>query len=394
MNPRRNLSVLFVAQAVLGCQAPVYVILGGLAGALLADSRSLATLPVSVVVLFSMFTAPAASLFMGRYGRRAGFLVGAAAGALGGALAARSLMVGSFGMLLAGSAFTGISMGTQSFFRFAASDAVPEPMKPNAISWVLAAGLVNALLGAEIVRWFGDALAPAPYAGAYAAVVAINIVGAIVLLFLRIPVPPRRSLDPAHARPFAVVLRQPTLIAAVFCGMVSFAVMSLVMTSTPLAMSDHGFSADHAADVVRWHMVAMFAPSFFTGALIRRFGHAAIIATGLALLAVCAGIALSGVAIHQFSLALIMLGLGWNFGFIGATSLLATTHRPEEQSLIQGLNDFLVFGFVAFASFGSGTLLTFWGWTAVQYAALPAVGIACAVLYWGKVRTSSVLSRP
>ena len=246
----------------------------------------------------------------------------------------------------------------------------------------------------EIVRWFGDALAPAPYAGAYAAVVAINIVGAVVLLFLRIPVPPRRSRDPAHARPFAVVLRQPTLIAAVFCGMVSFAVMSLVMTSTPLAMSDHGFSADHAADVVRWHMVAMFAPSFFTGALIRRFGHVAIIATGLALLAVCAGIALSGVAIHQFYLALIMLGLGWNFGFIGATSLLATTHRPEEQSLIQGLNDFLVFGFVAFASFGSGTLLTFWGWTAVQYAALPAVCIAFAVLYWGKVRTSGVPSRP
>jgi MFS family permease len=164
--------------------------------------------------------------------------------------------------------------------------------------------------------------------------------------------------------------------------MISFAVMSLVMTSTPLAMTDHGFMPDHAADVVRWHMVAMFAPSFFTGRLIRRFGHFKIIATGLVLLGSCALIALSGVAIHQFYLALIALGIGWNFGYIGATSLLATTHRPEEQSLIQGLNDFLVFGLVAVASFGSGTLLTFWGWHAVQYAALPAVLIACATLLW------------
>jgi MFS family permease len=175
--------------------------------------------------------------------------------------------------------------------------------------------------------------------------------------------------------------------------MISFAVMSLVMTSTPLAMTDHGFTADHAADVVRWHMVAMFAPSFFTGRLIRRFGHVPVIATGLGLLAVCAGIALSGIAIHQFYLALIALGLGWNFGFVGATSLLATTHRPEEQALIQGLNDFLVFGLVAIASFGSGALLAFSGWPAVQYAALPAVCAAFGVLLWSGRRKRSA-ARP
>ena len=386
LNPRRNLSVLFVAQAVIGCQAPVYVILGGLAGALLADNRAMATLPVSVVVLFSMFTAPVASAFMGRYGRRAGFLVGTAAGALGGALAARGLIVGSFGLLLAGSACTGVSMAIQAFARFAASDAVPEAMKPSAIAWVLAAGLVNALAGPEIVRWFGDALAPTPYAGAYAAIVGINIVGALVLLFLDIPVPPRRAHDSAQARPLAEVLLQPKLIAAMFCGMVSFAVMSLVMTSTPLAMTDHGFSPDHAADVVRWHMVAMFAPSFVTGHLVRRFGHFAIVTTGLALLGVCAAIALSGVAIHQFYLALITLGLVWNFAFVGSTSLLATSHRREDQALIQGLNDFLVFGLVANASFGSGSLLTHWGWDAVQYAALPSVLLAFGVLTWSRLR--------
>lgn len=386
MSPKRNLAVLFLAHAVLGCQLAVSVILGGLAGAELAHNRALATLPMSVIVLTSMFAAPAASLFMGRYGRRAGFLIGALAGALGGALAARALVVDSFGLLLAGSVGTGIFMASQSFVRFAASEAVPPPLQAKAISWVLAAGLVNALAGPEIVRWLGDALAPTPYAGAYAAVVGVNLLGAIVLGFLRLPPPPRQAPDPATARPLSAVLRQPTLIAAILCGMLSYAVMSLVMTSTSLAMADHGYSAAHAADVVRWHVFAMFAPSFVTGHLIGRFGHFRIIAVGLGLLFSCAAIALTGYEIHRFYLALIALGIGWNFGFIGATSLLARTHRPEEQALIQGLNDFLVFGLVAVASFGSGALLTAWGWPAVQYATIPSVLVAAAILAWCAAR--------
>jgi MFS family permease len=391
VSPRRNLTVLFIAQAVLGCQMPVHVVLGGLAGAVLADNRALATLPVSLVVLVSMFAAPAASAFMGRFGRRAGFLIGAAAGGVGGALAARGLIVGSFGVFLAGSACIGIYMGCQGFMRFAASDAVKPAMQPKAISWVLAAGLVNALVGPEIVRIFGNGFAPVPYAGAYAAVVVVNIVGAIVLSFLRIPLPARPAADAPPARPLRVVLSQPRIIAAILCGMLSYAVMSLVMTSTPLAMTDHGFNSDHAADVVRWHVLAMYAPSFVTGYLISRFGHMRIIATGLMLLIVCAGFALAGYEIHHFYLALIALGIGWNFGFIGATSLLATLHRPEERAAIQGLNDFLVFGLVAVASFSSGALLNFWGWPAVQYAAVPSALIALTVLFrLGSARPSAV----
>jgi len=382
MNPRRNLAILFAAHAVLGCQIPVNVVLGGLAGAALADNRALATLPLSVIVLVSMFVAPLASLMMGRFGRRAGFLLGAAAGALGGALSAAALFEGSFGMLLAGSACTGVFQGFQAFVRFAASDAVPEPLKPRAISWVLAAGLINALVGPEVVRWLADAYAPTPYAGAYVAVVAINIIGGAVLVFLRIPPPKRLAADSGARRPIAAVLGQPRLITAIFCGMVSYAVMSLVMTPTSLAMHDHGFDANQAADVVRWHVFAMYAPSFFTGSLIGRFGHAPVIATGLGLLLVCAGIALSGVDIHHFYLALIALGIGWNFGFIGATSLLATTYRPDEQAWVQGMNDFLVFGLVAAASFGSGALLNIWGWTAVQYAAIPSTAVAFGALIW------------
>jgi MFS family permease len=196
------------------------------------------------------------------------------------------------------------------------------------------------------------------------------------------PRAPQRAPGWVPARPIGDVLRQPRLIAAVACGMASYAVMSLVMTPTSLAMNDHGFTASQAADVVRWHVFAMYAPSFFTGALIRRVGHFRIIGTGLVLLAGCAAIALMGVELHHFYLALIVLGIGWNFGFIGATSLLATVHSTDEQVLIRGLNDFLVFGLVALASFGSGALLTGWGWNAVQYAAIPAVIVALGVLAW------------
>lgn len=382
MSPKQNLTVLFVAHAILGSQLPINIILGGLAGAELASSRSLATLPISMVVLVSMFAAPVGSMFMGRYGRRAGFLLGAAAGAVGGALAAWSLVVGSFGLLLVGSAFSGIFTGFQGFVRFAASDAVPAPMQARAISWVLAAGLVNALVGPEIVRFFGDAMAPTPFAGAYAAIVGLNLLGALVLVFLDIPPPRHTATARAGARPLGEILRQPAVIAAMLCGMLSYAIMSLVMTSTPLAMTDHGHTADQAADVVRWHVFAMFAPSFVTGHLITRFGHSRVIATGLLLLLGCAAIALTGAEIQRFYIALIVLGFGWNFGFIGSTSLLATTHRPEEQSKVQGLNDFLVFGLVAFASLSSGALLNAWGWTAVQYAAIPGVAVAAIILVW------------
>jgi predicted MFS family arabinose efflux permease len=318
---------------------------------------------------------------MGRYGRRIGFLIGTAAGAIGGALSVQALFSGSFALFLAGSAGIGVFMGFEGFVRFAASDTVPQAQQARAISWVLAAGLVNALVGPEIVRQLGDILDPVPYAGAYVAIVGLNLLGAAIFALLRIPPPPRRAPDAPDSRTVAEILRQPPLIAAIVCGMVAYAVMSLVMTSTALAMSEHGYDIDQAADVVRWHVLAMYAPSFITGHLITRFGHVRIIAVGLGLLLVCAALALTGYELHSFYLALIALGLGWNFGFIGATSLLASAHRREEQSLIQGLNDFLVFGLVAVASFASGLLLNSSGWPGVQYAGIPAVAVAFGVLW-------------
>ena len=381
-NQRRNLTILFFSQGVLGAQIPVNFILGGLAGALLADNRALATLPISIIVLVAMFVAPGASLFMGRFGRRAGFLLGAAAGAIGGSLAVLALFEARFDLLLLGAACTGVFQAFQVFFRFAAADAASEEFKPKAISLVLGAGLINAILAGEVVRLLGGALDPVPYAGAYAGVIGLNFIGASIVMFLRIPRPPRQAETGGTARPLGVVFRQPKVITAVFCAMVSYAVMNLVMTSTPLAIVGNGFTTNHAADVVRWHVVAMFAPSFITGHIIARVGHLPVIGTGLLLLGVCSAIALSGVELHHFYLALVALGFGWNFGFVGATSLLATAHFPEEQAKVQGLNDFLVFGLVAFASFSSGALLNAFGWSAVQLAVVPSVLVALATIAW------------
>jgi MFS family permease len=379
---RRNVGILAFAQAVLGSQLAIQIILGGLAGAYLAHDPSLATLPISVAVLSSMFAAPAASLFMGRFGRRAGFLLGAAFGAVAGALSAWALLIGSFELLLAGAACFGVYQAFQGFYRFAAADTASDQFKPKAISWVLAGGLAAAFIGPEVVQLSRDMLAPIPFAGAYMMVVVINVVGAIGLLFLRIPLPQSTVETGDTGRPLGEIFRQPTVIVAVLCAMVSYALMSLVMTSTPLAMHHHGLSTDDAADVVRLHVLAMFAPSFFTGSLIGRFGHGKVIGVGLALLGACGVIAVAGVELVNFYWGLFALGIGWNFGFIGATSLLATAHTSEERAKVQGLNDFLVFGLVAFASFSSGALLHFYGWPAVQFAMIPALTVAAVSLAW------------
>jgi len=366
----------------LGSQLAINIIVAGFAGEVLAPDPSLATLPISIVVVGSLLTAPAMSLFMGRYGRRAGFWISAVAGAVASALCARALFVGSFGLFLTGSVLLGVYQGTQGFIRFAATDTASDAFKPKAISWVLAGGLLSALLGPEIAGAASTWISAVPFAGAYIAMIVLNVVGAIGLTFLDIPTPPRAVKATDTGRPLAEIVRQPAFVVAVLSAMVGFSAMSLVMTSTPLAMVDHGLTEGNATDVVRWHIVAMFAPSFFTGSLIARFGRLPVIAVGLLLLGVCGAIAVAGVDLHHFYFALIALGMGWNFSYVGATSLLGTTHTRAEQAKVQGLNDFLVLGLVAVGSFGSGALLSSYGWTAVQYAMVPALLVALAGIAW------------
>ena len=378
----RNIAALFSAQAILSGQLLIHMTFGPLAGAMLAADPAWATAPISVMVVASALAAQPISLLMGRIGRRAGFLIGVMFGALGGALGAYAIVTGSFALFLAASLFLGIYQAHQNMFRFAATDTCPDAFKPAAISWVLGGGLLAAFIGPAIGAGFKDALAPAPLAGAYAALVGLNIIGAIPLMLLDIPRPPRRSESGTRGRPLREILANPTIRLAMLCGMVTYSLMTLVMTAASTAVVGCGYGETAASAVIGAHVFAMFAPSFFTGALIRRFGHGPIIGAGLAMLAACGLVAATGIELERFFIALILLGLGWNFGFIGASSLLASAHRPEERATIQGFNDFCVFGAVAVASLSSGALMHFFGWTAVNLAMAPLLSIAALALIW------------
>ena len=260
------------AQSILGAQMPVHFILGGLAGQLLAADPAWATLPISVTVFGSMCAAPILSMLMGRFGRRTGFIIGALAGAAGAGLAAYGISEKSFTLLVCGAFLTGIYMSAHGFYRFAAADSASPEFRPKAISWVMAGGLVAALLGPELVKQFKDWMEPIPYAGGYKILVFVNLIGMIPLFFLDLPRPPRPAKGQRAGRPWREILSNRTVVVAMICAMISYALMNLVMTSTPLAMIACGFVTDDAAEVVRIHVVMMFLPSFFTGPLILRYG--------------------------------------------------------------------------------------------------------------------------
>ncbi|MGF1553769.1 MAG: MFS transporter [Paracoccaceae bacterium] len=379
---KRAVAILAWAQAVLGAQMPVHFILGGLVGAMLAEDPRLATLPISAIVLTSMVSAPALSWLMGRAGRRTGFLIGAASGALSAWVAVEAILLRSFWLFCAGTALAGVYMAAHNLYRFAAADLASDAFRPKAIAWVMGGGLMAALIGPEIVQRFGEAMAPVPHAGAYRALIVLIAVGAVPLLLLDIPRPPVRSADAPAGRPLSAILAERRVAVAMLCAMVSYALMNLVMTATPLAMALCGFATAASAEVVRAHVLAMYAPSFVTGWLIARFGAPAIIATGLLMLAGAAVVALLGIAFANFMGALVLLGVGWNFGFIGATSMLAASGRAEERPRLQGVNDFAVMALVSVASLSSGALLGTAGWQAVQAAMLPLLTLAGGALAW------------
>ncbi|MEM9425303.1 MAG: MFS transporter [Pseudomonadota bacterium] len=383
---RRNIAVLIAAQAFLGAQMPLIMTIGGLAGQQLAPHPCFATLPIALIVLGSMLTATPLSSFMQRYGRQAGFFLGAMGGAAGGAMAAWGLIEQSFPLFLFGSLLTGIYMSSQGFFRFAATDTASEDFKPKAISYVMAAGLVSAVIGPTLVKLTANEMV-VPFLGAYLAVVAINLVGALLFFGLRIPKPVAET-GATGGRTRRELLADPRILVAIICAMVSYALMTLVMTSTPLAVVGCGFTQNTAADVVTAHVLAMFVPSFFTGHLIVRFGAEKIVATGLVILAGAGGVALAGTDLENFFVALILLGIGWNFGFIGATSMLTSAHTAEERGRVQGMNDMIIFGCVTVASVASGGLMNcsggdaVQGWTAVNIAMVPFLLLAGCALLW------------
>ena len=384
---RRNVLVLVAAQAVLGAQMPMIFTIAGLAGQSLAPNACWATLPITLTVIGSMLTATPISALMQRHGRRAGFAFGAIGGALGAAIGAYGLLTGSFLWFCIGGLFTGIYMSAQGFYRFAAADTASEAFRPKAISWVMAGGLLSAVLGPQLVKVTAEAMV-VPFLATYLTVIALNLGGMLLFLGLRIPKPPVPEPGAPDGRSRGALLRDPVIAVAMVCATVSYALMNLVMTSSPLAVVGCGFGTGDAADVVTAHVLAMYAPSFITGHVIARFGVERVIALGLLILAGSGAVAMSGVALENFFIALILLGIGWNFGFIGATTLLTSAQRPEERGRLQGLNDLIIFGGVSVASFASGGLMNCSGgtaqsgWQLVNMAMLPFLVAAGGALIW------------
>ncbi|MBU2993405.1 MFS transporter [Octadecabacter sp. 1_MG-2023] len=398
---KRNVTVLVLAQAILGAQMPMIFVIGGLAGKQLASNICWATLPITLIIFGSMTTAPWLSPLMQHRGRRFGFYVGAIAGAFGAAVAAYGLYLGSFPVLLLGSYFTGIYMSAQGFFRFAATDTASDSFKPKAISYVMAGGLVSAILGPQLNKAVEDAFA-VPFLGIYLAVIVLNLVGMFLFMALDLPKGTRGQpkVEGPAPRSRGELLSDPNLLVAIIVGLVSYSLMNLVMTSTPLAVVGCGYELDNANNIVSAHVLAMYIPSFFTGHLIARFGVKSIMATGLVILFSAGAAALFGVnvadagqpSLVSFYAALILLGVGWNFGFIGATTMLTSSHQPHERGVVQGLNDMVVFGSVMVASLASGGLMNcsggdpMEGWTAVNLAMAPFLMLAGGALIWLAMR--------
>ncbi|MGH1350986.1 MAG: MFS transporter [Methyloligellaceae bacterium] len=397
---KRNIAVLVLAQAILGAQMPMLFVIGGLVGGMLAENPCFATLPISMIVFGSMTTAPWLSPLMQHKGRRFGFFVGALGGAAGAAIGAYALFIDSFAFLLLGSYFTGIYMSAQGFYRFAAADSASEKFQPKAISYVMAGGLLSAIIGPQlnklvfettVIPIFGGIFLPNPFLGTYLAIVVINLFGMYLFLLLDLPDNNQAKLEANEApnsRSRLELLRNPTILVAIVCGMVAYSLMNLVMTSTPLAVIGCGFTSYNANDIVSAHVLAMFIPSFFTGHLIVRFGVIRIITLGLVILGFAGGAALMDVTLGHFYTSTILLGLGWNFGFIGATNLLSSAHAPHERGRAQGLNDMLVFGCVTLGSLASGGLMNCSGgtptagWNAVNFAMIPLLLLAGFAIFW------------
>jgi MFS family permease len=390
---RRTALVLTLAQAVIGSAAPISMSIGGLAGHYLLDAdKSLATAPVTAFTLGVALGAIPAAAIVRAIGQRSGFQLGTFVTALGGAVSTWAFFVPSFWLLAVGMLIVGAGGAFVQQFRFAAADNAPPAFKARAISWILAGGVVTAVLGPQIVIFTREAFAPVMFAGAFASIIGLAAVGAVILAFL-----PRLragqggpAADSRPPRPLAEIVLQPVFFVGLLCAVGSYALMSFVMTGAPLAMVGCGFTTDEATLGISWHVMAMFAPSFFTGALISRFGKERIVAAGLLLLVACALVALSGIQLWQFWTALILLGIGWNFGFIGATAMVAEAYRPSEKGKVQGFHDFVLFGFVAFASLMSGQVYNGWGWDMLNWIVLPVSAVCLAALAVLALRTRRV----
>lgn len=375
---RGNIIRLTLAQALAGANAVVIYATGAIIGHMLASNKTLATLPISIFVVGMAACILPAGAIARRYGRRAAFLAGTGCGVLTGLLAAIAVIWSSFWLFCLATFFGGAYAAVVLSFRFAATDGVRPQWRAPALSFVMGGGVVAGIVGPQLVTHTMHLWPTHLFAATFIAQAVAAALSALVLLGVRLPAPSSEELS--GGRPLGIIARQPLFITAVICGAVSYMVMNFLMTAAPLAMHLHGHSQESSNLGLQWHVIAMYAPSFITGWLINRFGAGRIVATGLLLSALSAAAGLTGASVSHFWLTLVLLGIGWNFGFIGASSLVLECHRPEEKTRAQSLNDFIIFGTMAIGSFASGGLLAVYDWSTVLWVSLLPLGVAVVAL--------------
>src|SRR5689334_21208142 len=379
---KRNAFVLATGQALAGANNTVIVATGSILGSMMAPDKSLATLPISIMVCGIWAGTLPLGYLAKRFGRRTAYASGAAAGTVAGLIGYTAIVQANFWLYLVATFCGGLYAASHMSYRFGAADTASAEFKPKAVSWVMAGGLFAAILGPQLVIFTKDLMPPHLFAWSYIGQGAFALIaGLIIVMFFRAPgLAHFASTRPG--RPIREIARQPKFLVAVVCGVASYALMNLMMTSAPLAMFDCGHSVADATLGIQWHVLAMYVPSFFTGSLILRFGVAPVMGVGLVVLALSAVVGLSGLTVGHFWTALVLLGLGWNFAFVGATTMVCDCHRPKERNKVQAFNDFLIFGSMTISSFVSGSMLAHFGWYLVNVVMFPVVGIAAAVLAW------------
>lgn len=381
---RRNVLLLAIASALAGANASVVFATGAIVGSMLAPDPAYATFPVSMFVV-GMASGTLPNGWIARnYGRRIAMMTGTFMGILIGFFAMLAVIYESFPLYCLATFFGGTYASVAQSYRFAAADTASDEFKPRAISWVMAGGVFAGVLGPQLVNMTMN-MSVHLFAASYAAQIVVAIVAMFVVARVDIPKP---QTGKGHSgRPLTEIIAQPKFIAAAFCGVTSYALMNLVMTSAPLAMRMCGHSLTDSNNAIQWHVLAMYAPSFFTGSLISRFGVSKVITAGLVLLAGAAIVDMAGISVWHFWIGLILLGVGWNFGFIGASALVTQCHRPDERNKVQSFNDFLIFGTMAIGSFSSGQMLANWGWNSVNLVVFPPVVLAALMLVWLAVKS-------
>ena len=378
--PRTTILLLAIAQSLYSCAVITVFATGPLVGLMLAPNQGYATWPVTSFVVGSMLAVYPASALMKIYGRKPVFVTGALSSIIGALISVWAIYHSNFYLFCVGAMLQGVLQATSSFYAFTAAEAAGPQDKSVAISWVLTGGVVAAIAGTLISSQTRDLLAPFTFAGTYVAVIVFAVLSLIVFSFMRVAKPSQSEIQ-GPQRSWPELLHQPKLVIAMATAILSYALMNLMMTAAPVAMKICGFSANDSIWVIQWHVLAMFVPSFFTGLLIKRFGLNLITGIGMAILISAGVAALAGINFANFAIALILLGLGWNFGFIGGTTMLTTTYRPAERTKVQAVNNFGVSLMVAIASAGSGQMLSHFGWASVALIVMPLSAVMLGVVW-------------